>query len=112
MEKLDQSLATLVEKLQGAGFEQAPEVIDGAIRAIYYDGMLQLSFALFFTIILLGLLVLLFIGVFNNDGGVYIGILGSLGCLILIIIWSANNPWLKVFDPQAAFYQQIMKGIL
>lgn len=114
MEKTDEAVAGLIEKLQDAGFTQAPEVIEGTIRAIAWDGTLQL-WAGFGFMSLFGIFLAMFIYFLTKDSedGVFVSFwcwLFSLiiGGLILVL----GNPWLKVFDPQAAFYQQVMNGIL
>ena len=114
MEKTDEKLANLIEKLQDAGFTQAPEIIDGAIRAIHFDGVLAVTGALLFgALFLVSLITLLYGATKDNDVLMGVGAIGSIFCLILtIIIGSARNPWLKMFDPEAALYQQIVKGLL
>ncbi len=111
MEILDHSLATDGGKLQEAGFEQAPEVVAGAIRAIYWDGMIQLSIAsLGFALLGVFLFTLVYGVIKKHDEMVFIGgLVGAVLFIFTIGLNVSNNPWLKVFDPQAAFYQQIMK---
>ncbi len=116
MEQLDQSLSTLINKLQAAGFEQAPEVIAGAIRAIYWDGIMQLGTAIILFVLFLCFIGGIFMGLRENrtdDSVIFISSLGAIctGLMASISLLSGNL-WLKVFDPQAALYQQIMKGIL
>lgn len=113
MEKLDQSLATFVDKLQSAGFDQAPEVVAGAIRAVYWDGVIQLGIA----VLCIALLVL-FIGIIiissirDNTDVMCIGVFGgAIVFMFTVLANTVDNPWLRVFDPQAAFYQQIMQAI-
>lgn len=114
MEKTDKQLASLIEKLQEVGFEQAPEVIEGAIRMIYLDGMLQLTIAG----ILLGitlLLITLFVWGIQEDKDAaanFGGFGGFFFLVVLIITSSAGNPWAKVFDPEAVLYYDLMKNIL
>jgi hypothetical protein len=107
MEKTDIAVASLIEKLQDAGFEQAPEIIDGTLRAIYADGIMSLMFIGLFTGILLISLVLL-----TQSKTQKIGVIGTLVGLPNLIIWSASNPYLKVFDPAASFYQDVMNKVL
>ena len=114
MEKTDEKLASLIEKLQDAGFAQAPEVIDGAIRAIHWDGVLQLGFAGLFAGLFLASIVLLFYGLTKENDEM--GIAGGIGTVLFLflmgIVGSAGNPWLQVFDPEATLYQQIISGLL
>ena len=113
MEKTDEKLASLIEKLQDAGFAQAPEVIDGAIRAIHWDGTIQLGFVTLFFGLLLTSLILLIYGVHKEDGNM-VGVGGfgaAVNLFFALLLGTAHNPWLKTFDPQAALYQQIIEGI-
>lgn len=114
MEKTDEKLATLIEKLQDAGFSQAPEIINGAIRAIHFDGVLAVTGALLFgALFLVSLITLLYGATKDNSNLIGVGGIGSFFSLILtIIIGSTRNPWLKMIDPEAALYQQIIKGLL
>ena len=114
MEKTDEKLAILIEKLQDAGFAATPEVLDGAMRAIYWDGIVQLA-----GFCILIILLFMFVGLtihsamLRKDDFAFFGFLGSIGCtILLLIIGTSDNPWLKVFDPQAHLYQQIIQGIL
>ena len=113
MEKTDEKLASLIEKLQDAGFAQAPEVIDGAIRAIHWDGVIALGFVTLFFGMLLASLILLIYGAHKEDGNmVGVGGTGAAFSLFLALLLStAQNPWLKTFDPQAALYQRMIEGI-
>lgn len=114
MEKTDEKLASLIEKLQEAGFDYAPEVIDGAIRAMYYDGLVQLiAAATFATIFVISVVLVIFSLVKDNSD---VGVLGIIGAVVCFILASTTlfigNPWLLVFDSEAAFYQQLMSGII
>jgi len=40
------------------------------------------------------------------------GAIAAAASALFVTIWSAGNPWLKVFDPEASFYQQLIEGIL
>ncbi len=113
MEKTDEKLASLIEKLQDAGFAQAPEVIDGAIRAIHWDGVIALGFVTLFFGLLLASLILLIYGARKENGDITgVGAVGAMVSLILALLFgTAQNPWLKTFDPQAALYQQMIEGI-
>ena len=116
MEKTDEKLAGLIEKLQDAGFAQAPEVIDGAIRAIYWDGTVTIVWAALWT---LGTLFLLAVlckwgkKIIGDSGDAFAAlVVVNVGLLFITTLVSLiGNPWLKVIDPQAAFYQQIMESI-
>lgn len=113
MEKTDEKLASLIEKLQEAGFAQAPEVIDGAIRAIHFDGVLAITGALIFGALFLVSVLTVLYGASKEDSNlVGTGIIGSAIFLLLAVLTgSIRNPWLKMLDPEAALYQQIIKGI-
>ncbi len=111
MEKTDEKLASLIEKLQDAGFTQAPEVFDGAVRAIYWDGVVQLGAAAVAAGLFLLSLALVLLGCLKDSEAT--AAVGALMFLLMAAITSAaENPWLKVFDPEAAFYQQVLKGLL
>ena len=114
MEKTDEKLASLIEKLQEAGFAQAPEVIDGAIRAIQFDGLLALVGAGVFAALFLISIITLLYGATNNNGDLMgVGRFGSVVTLILtMMIGSIGNPWLKTFDPEAALYQHIVMSLI
>ncbi len=113
MENLDLTLSLFIDKLRQAGFEQAPEVVAGAIRAIYWDGMVQLGIAsLGFALLGVFLFTLVYGILKNYESTIAMGVLG--GAVTFVVTLALNlsrNPWLKVFDPQAAFYQQIMKAV-
>ena len=113
MEKTDEKLASLIEKLQEAGFAQAPEVIDGAIRAIHWDGLVQLGVAGgVFGLLLVSIIVLLYGLNVGKDETAGAGAAGAVLCLVISLIANLqNNPWLRTFDPEAALYQQIIKGL-
>ncbi len=118
MEKTDEKLASLIERLQEAGFAQAPEIIDGAIRAIYWDGAAQLGFFGLLSTIFLGSVFTFLHGLFDTDhhlgeNKVVAGSIGGIISLIGVLITGlADNPWLRVFDPEAYLYQQIVNGLL
>ena len=113
MEKTDAQLASLIEKLQEAGFGSAPEVIEGAIRAIQWDGTVQLwTVAAFGAVLVLSFIgiIISFVKDWEGFGGATIA--AFIGSFILgLIAATTGNPWLKVFDPKAALYQRIIEGI-
>ena len=113
MEKTDEKLASLIEKLQDAGFAQAPELIDGAMRAIHWDGVIQLGFVTLFLGLLLSSIILLIYGAHKENADMMgVGGVGATVNLVLsLLLGTAKNPWLKTFDPQAALYQQMIEGI-
>ena len=113
MEKTDEKLASLIEKLQEAGFAQAPEVIDGAIRAIYWDGLVQVTACVVIVIIFCLAVLTVIYGIRKDeDWASIVGGIGSLTMFFLaMIIAFTNNPWIKFFDPQAALYQRIIEGV-
>ncbi len=113
MEKTDEKLASLIEKLQDAGFTQVPEIMEGAIRGIQWDGTLQLGFfGLFAGLFLISGIVLLSGLVKENEDMAIPGFVGTAIFLILLVLaGAADNPWLKVFDPQAAIYQRMVEGL-
>ncbi len=119
-ENLDLTLSLFIDKLRQAGFEQAPEVVDGAIRAIYWDGVMQVSAFVVLVLLTLVCVILVLTGLFSirlknngqNDPAVGIGAIGCTVCgFAAVLAGTGANPWLKVFDPQAAFYQQIMEAV-
>lgn len=113
MDKTDEQLASLIEKLQDAGFTQAPEVIDGTLRAIYADGIVSLVFLGLFAAMFLAALILSVYGAVNNIKKLpELGAIAALISFLFTIIFSTDNPWLKVFDPQASFYQQLVEKLL
>ena len=113
MEKTDEKLASLIEKLQDAGFTQVPEIIEGAMRGIQWDGTLQLGFFGLFAGLFLILGIVFLSGLAKEDEDmVIVGSFGTAISLILLILTgTADNPWLKVFDPQAAIYQRMVEGL-
>ena len=116
MDKTDEQLATLIERLQEAGFAQAPEVINGAIRAIQGDGYMQLGvFGL--LVLLLMVCVLIFVGSLSGEKDheslAVTSLVGGFFTLVFLLVFGTiDNPWIKVFDPEASFYQQLIEGIL
>jgi len=117
-DKLDSTLATLVEKLQEIGFDKAPQVIEGAVTAIQADGVLQL---IWFSILLIPIALgawLFCWGLFAEDGEDSEGAAGfgfglSTVCLIIAMtIGSVGNPWLKASNPQASLSQLIVEKAL
>ncbi len=114
MEKTDEQLASLIEKLQEAGFAQAPEVIEGAIRAIYMDGVMQVVITIVFIVLLAIAVGLIIIGaMLDNDDTVTFGVVCSPFLLILAVAFGTiSNPWARVFDPEAVFYYEIFSKVL
>ena len=113
MEKTDEKLAAFIEKLQEAGFTQAPELIDGAVRATYADGVVSIVFLIIFAVMFVVFLNMFMKGVQSrNNNTQKAGAVGALLNVLFIILWSTNNPFLKFIDPQASLYQKILNGIL
>ena len=114
MEKTDEKLALLIEKLQDVGFAQAPEVIDAAIRAIVFNGTLQLGFGVLFLVLSCLMVALLIYGVHKDIEGLQIAgkIWTILFLPIMIALWAVENPWLKVSDPEAWLYFKMLSKIL
>ncbi len=118
MEKTDEKLASLIERLQEAGFAQAPEIIDGAIRAIYWDGLVQIGYAGFFAILFLGAVGILLWGLLDDNDSrgtnkvVSSIVMGGVFLFVILLVGTKDNPWLRMFDPEAALYQQIVEGLL
>ena len=112
--KLDGALAKLVEKLQEAGFDYSPELVAGMVRAIEYDGMLQIVTGFVFLFIFIALAAVFMWGVAKGFEGVTFGagIAGFIIGLITAFTLTVENPWMKVFDSQAAFAKKIMLMIM
>jgi len=112
MNETDTVLAKLIERMQEAGFAQAPEVIDGAVRAIFLDGVYQLGFMALF-VCLLAFFIGAWIQGIKADKVIVqkFGYVGGAFSFCFFILWSVGNPLVKVLDPQAALYQEIVSGL-
>jgi len=117
-DKLDSTLAALVEKLQEIGFDKAPQIVEGAIVAIQADGMLQL---VWFGILLIPIVLGAWLFCWglsaspadDADGAAGFGFGLFTICFILsMVVGSIGNPWLKVSNPQASFSQSIVEKAL
>lgn len=113
MEKTDEKLASLIGKLQNVGFAQVPEIIEGAMRGIQWDGTLQLGFfGLFAGLFLVSGIMFLNGFVKKNEDMTITGGVGTFIFLLLLTLTGiTKNPWLKVFDPQAALYQRMVENL-
>lgn len=114
LENTDEKLAQLIEKLQDTGFANAPEFIEGVVRAEYYDGLVQVigagSFGLLF---IFGLVGFGFALVKEWEGAAMASFFATLlGFLLALVLSTAGNPWLKLLDPEAAVYQWLMRGLV
>ncbi len=114
MEKTDEQLASLIEKLQEAGFAQAPEVFDGATRAIYLDGIMQVIATTVLVTLLVIAVGLVVTGAVREDENVLII---GVTCSPFLLLFTAmagmmGNPWAKVFDPEAVFYYEVLFKVL
>ncbi len=114
MEKTDEQLASLIEKLQEAGFKQAPEIIEGATRAIYLDGVVQVVFASTFILLFVIALIILMVGVNRkNEDLVIFGMFTSVPLFLLFsLVASLGNPWARLLDPEAVLYHGILNRLL
>lgn len=119
LEHTDEKLASLIEKMQQAGFDNAPQVIEGATRAIMWDGLVCLVAG---TVLLLcGLFCARHVGAHikkksptDNEDVVAVVTLvaGAVSLIFSIPMLLIGNPWMAVFDPSAAFSQQIFDKIM
>ena len=111
MEELEGKLVELLDRAEELGIEIAPDVWDAPLRATYFDGAVAIATGSLILIVSLAVSTVLVVLERKDPLQDYIvpavGV-GILGTLLGIIPLVAGNPWMKVFDPQAALIQKLL----
>lgn len=111
MDKTDGQIAELLKKLGDVGFDNAEAFLEAAMRGTYWDGVVQLSvFGVLTVTIVIAIALLIWSFVKDNELWPFCIAYSAFVGLIAIITALAENPWLKVFDPEAALYKAILVG--
>lgn len=111
MEQLETKLVELIDKLEAAGIQFAPEVLEAAKTAVFIDGIMQVALVGFLLLITTGIVTtFIILAIKFNDVDYRAGAIAStvIGCVIILLVASFSNPWLKVFAPEAALVKQLL----
>ncbi len=113
MEKSDQAIASLIEKLQELGVDHVPGIIEGALRAIYLEGLIAIVASIVLYLICGGALMMVIQGVKKDCQELAIpgilltfitGIAASIGMF-------SESAWIKLLDAEAYLYLSVLRGM-
>ena len=111
MENLESKLLELIDKLEAAGSELAPEVFDAALTAIYVDALKDAAITVAMMIVGGLLLRSGFRHISESAEEWKAGIRLAPGaglCFFAFLNLLIDNPWLALFSPEAALVKQLL----